>query len=429
VGLHRDLTPLATTRRPSSRPADRPPAGRPRPSRGDLPRLPREVDELELEIEKLVAGGDGLGRWQGLPIFVPRSAPGDRLRVRITERRPGYARGEIVDLLTPGAGRRPAPCPHFADCGGCDLQHLDERTQLTAKCGATLETLRRISRIELPAPAEILAGAPFGYRLRTQLHLEAGEAGVSVGYFARGSHRLVPIAACPVLTPALERSALGLSADLALPLAARRVDLAVGDGDEIAAAPPLPALPGRELRRRVAGFELHYDARCFFQGHAGLLDRFVARVVGDAEGARAFDLYGGVGLFALPLSRRYGRVVLVEGDRVAARYARKNAQLAEAGNLEVECRAVETWIAAHLPAGADRVVVDPPRDGLSTAVRRLLVARPAAKLTYVSCHPAALARDLGELAEVYRVESIVLVDLFPQTGHLEVVVQLGRKEP
>jgi len=384
---------------------------------------------VEIEIEKLVAGGDGLGRWREIPIFVPRSAAGDRLKIRITERRPGYARGEIVDVLAPGPGRRQPPCPHFADCGGCDLQHLDERTQLAAKCAATLETLRRISKLELPAPSEILAGTPFGYRLRTQLHLEADDAGVRVGYFARGSHRLVPISACPVLTPALELAALGLASELTLPLPARRVDLAVGDAGEIAAAPPLPTYPGRELHRRVAGFELHYDARCFFQAHAGLLERFVGRVVGEATGARAYDLYGGVGLFALPLSRLYGHVVLVEGDRVAARYARKNAQLAHADNVEVEAQAVETWIAGHLPAGVDRVIIDPPRDGLSTAARRLLVARPAAKLTYVSCHPAALARDLGELATVYDVDSIVLADLFPQTGDLEVIVQLGRKEP
>jgi len=387
-----------------------------------------EVDEVELTIEKLVAGGDGLGRWQGAPIFVPRAAPGDRLRVRIGQRRPDYARGEIVSILAPGPGRRSPRCPHFADCGGCDLQHLDERTQLAAKSAATLETLRRLSGLELPAPAEIVAGAPFGYRLRTQLHLEATDDGVRVGYFARASRRLVPVTDCPVLAPELERAVRSLPARLVAPVPAR-LDLALADDGTIVASPPVAAIPGGEARRRVAGFDLRFDARCFFQGHAGLLDRFVERVVGDDDGATAFDLYGGVGLFALPLSRRYASVVLVEGDRVAARYARKNAQLARADHLQVENQAVESWLAAHLPAGADRIVVDPPRDGLSRAVRQLLVARPAARMTYVSCHPAALARDLRELATSYRVDSIVLVDLFPQTGHVETLVQLGRKEP
>jgi tRNA/tmRNA/rRNA uracil-C5-methylase (TrmA/RlmC/RlmD family) len=376
----------------------------------------------------LVAGGEGIARWQGISIFVPRSAPGDRARVRLVERRPGYGRGEIVELLTPGRGRREPPCRHFADCGGCDLQHLDDVTQLTEKSAATLDTLRRLSKLPLPAPAEILAGAPFGYRLRAQLHLADDGGRIAAGYHARGSRRLVPVAMCPVLVPALERAVVGLAGELTPPQPSR-VDLAAGDGGELAAAPPLPGLPGRELVRRVGGFDYRFDARCFFQGHAGLLDRFVERVVGSDGGELAFDLYGGVGLFALPLARRYRRVVVVEGDRVAARYARKNAQAAGLDGVDIVPRAVESWAATGLVAGADRVVVDPPRDGLPVALRRLLVGRPSARLTYVSCHAAALARDLVDLAAAYTVTSLVFVDLFPQTGHMEVVVQMQRKEP
>jgi 23S rRNA (uracil1939-C5)-methyltransferase len=120
--------------------------------------------------------------------------------------------------------------------------------------------------------------------------------------------------------------------------------------------------------------------------------------------------------------------VLVEGDRIAARYARKNAQLAGFGGVEVATRTVESWASSGLASGADRIVVDPPRDGLPVAVRRLLVGRPAARLTYVSCHAAALARDLKDLAAAYAVSSLVFVDLFPQTGHMEVIVQMLRKE-
>jgi 23S rRNA (uracil1939-C5)-methyltransferase len=411
--------PPAVPRRAAVRPRTAPPP----PALSPL----ADIDEIELGIEKLIAGGDGLGRWQGIPIFVPRSAPGDRLRVRLVERRSGYGRGEIVELLAAGPGRREPPCRHFADCGGCDLQHLDEATQLREKSVATLDTLRRLSGLAVPAPRQILTGAPFGYRLRTQLHLTAGAAGVLAGYHARGSHRLVPVTVCPVLAPALERAVAGLAASLAAPLPSR-VDLALGDGDELAAAPPLPGLPGRELVRRVGEFDYHFDARCFFQGHAGLLERFVSHVVGEERGELAFDLYGGVGLFALPLARRYRRVVLVESDRVAARYARKNAQSARLDGLVVEARAVETWASSGLPAGADRVVIDPPRDGLPVGLRRLLVGRPAARLTYVSCHAAALARDLADLAAAYDIEWVEFVDLFPQTGHMEAIVEMTRKE-
>jgi len=158
------------------------------------------VDEVEVRIEKLVAGGDGLGRWEGIPLFVARSAPGDRLRVAITERRPDYGRGEIVEILEPGPGRREPRCPHFARCGGCDLQHLEDALQVELKAAAVLETLARIGGVELPGEPEVLAGAPWSYRLRTQLHVDPakepagpGSQGPGVGYFERGSHELVPV--------------------------------------------------------------------------------------------------------------------------------------------------------------------------------------------------------------------------------------------
>ena len=360
-----------------------------------------------------------------MPIFLPRTAPGDRVRARLTERRPDYARAEVVELLAPGPGRREPPCPHFADCGGCDLQHLDEPTQLRLKVMAAGETLSRLARIELPAP-EVVGGAPWRYRIRTQLHTRRGEGGLEVGYHARGSRQLVPISECRVLVPALEEAALGLASRLGDD-PPERIDLAVGADGSVAAAPPRPELDGGELRRTVAGFELAYDARCFFQGHVGLLDELVERAVGSADGELAFDLYGGVGFFALPLARHYRRVVTVEADRVALRYARRNARLAAPGEVEAVGRAVESWIAEGLPEDADRVLVDPPRDGLAPAVRQALAERPPRRLTYVSCHAAALARDLTALATRFVVESIVFLDLFPQTGHLETVVQLVRR--
>lgn len=121
-------------------------------------------------------------------------------------------------------------------------------------------------------------------------------------------------------------------------------------------------------------------------------------------------------------------VVLVEGDRIAVRYARKNAQRAGLANVECVGHAVESWMAEGYPDGADRVIADPPRTGLPFLALKLLVARPARRLTYVSCHPAALARDLAELAAAYRVESIVLADLFPQTGQMEAIVELVARD-
>jgi 23S rRNA (uracil1939-C5)-methyltransferase len=387
-----------------------------------------EVEEVELTIEKLIAGGDGLARLDGVPIFVPRTAPGDRVRARLIVRRPDFGRAEVIEVLTPGEGRREAPCPHFAECGGCDLQHLDERHQLRYKVEAAVETLRRLAKIPLPPPSEVLAGAAWGYRIRAQIHTAPAGAGFQAGYHARGSKRLVPIEVCPVLDPRLEEEAVRLGRRLG-PEAPGRIDLAIGGDGRVTAAPAVAGLEEGELQRRVAGFDYAYDARCFFQGHQGLLDALVERVVGEARGELAFDLYGGVGLFALPLATRYARVVTVEADRIASRYARKNARTAKLDGVEAVSRSVDTWIGEALPPDADRVLVDPPRQGLSAAVRAVLAERPPRRLTYVSCHAAALARDLVALGPALEVESLVFVDLFPQTGHLETVVQLVRRAP
>ncbi len=385
----------------------------------------RVGDEAELAIDKLVAGGDGLGRLDGRPVFVARSAPGDRLRVRIVEDKPAYARAEILDLLEPGPGRRTPPCHHFGRCGGCDLQHLEDDRQLELKVEATIETLARMSRVTLPPP-DVVGGAPWGYRRRTQLHTRGSGTNVEVGYHERRSHRIVAVRECPVLVPELEIEVRRLPALLEGD-PPRRLDLAIGDDGSLACAPVVPGFPRGELTTRVGEFDYGFDAGCFIQGHLGLTKRLVTTVVGDFDGDLAADLYAGVGLFSLPLARRYSKVVAVEGQRSAARFARKNAGRNRLANVEVVHQAVESWV-TRWPRGCDRVVVDPPRSGLSkSTIHRLLDGRPS-RLTYVSCHPAALARDLTRLAGVYEVEALTLLDLFPQTGHIEVVAQL-RADP
>lgn len=420
-----------------------------------------EVDELEVEVEKLVAGGEGLARYHGVPIFVPRSAPGDRLRVRITERKTDYGRAEIVEIREPGPGRREPPCPFFNDCGGCDLQHLEDGLQSRLKAEAVLETLVRLGKLEIPGDLKVVTGSPWAYRLRTQLQVKPAGGGAesgeetqerpSVGYFRRGSHDLVAVDRCPILVPELAEELRRLPRKLAaaggkLP---RRLDLAVGgvagEGEiaqghtatrgsaggirgELTTSPVVEGLPHGEVALEVGDFTYAYDARAFFQAHRGLVGRLAEAAVGGAEEDRsgiAFDLYAGVGLFTLPLARRYGRVVAVEGDRIAARFCRKNARSNGLDNVEVEVQALETWI-DELPDGAARGIVDPPRAGLHRKVRQTLFRRGPRHLTYVSCHPATLARDLRQLSNRYRLRSLTLLDLFPQTGHMEVVAQLER---
>lgn len=381
-----------------------------------------DVDEIEVEVEKLVAGGNGLARWHGIPIFIPRSAPGDRLRVRIMERRPDYGRAEIVEILTAGPGRRTPPCPHFGRCGGCDLQHLSDDLQFELKAEAVRETLFRLGGVDPSVPCELVQGEAWAYRQRAQVHTAGQGEDLQVGFRARRGSQVVPVDSCPILVPELE----GLLASLAdsLPLIPpKRLDLVVGDGGTLSTAPKTPLLPHGEIE--IANGEIHYrlDARCFFQSHRQLLPRLVQHVVGDWRGRLAIDLYAGVGLFSLPLASLYESVVAVEGDSVAGRYLKRNARRNRLEHLHFVHSAVESWI-GELPEHPDRVVVDPPRTGLSREVCSKMCERRPRRLTYVSCHPAALARDLRLLSEGFRLEKIILMDLFPQTGHMEVVAQL-----
>ena len=384
------------------------------------------LDELEVEVEKLIAGGDGLGRFEGIPIFIPRSAPGDRLRIRLVERRPDYGRAEIVEILEPGPGRREPPCPFFGSCGGCDLQHLEDDLQVELKAAAVEETLRRLGALGDDLPIRTVAGQPWGYRVRTQLHIASREGVVDVGYHSRRSSEVVAVDRCPVLVPELEGTLRSLPGFLGEE-GPRRLDLLVGEEGALSSAPVVPGLPHGEVRLRVGELDFGLDARCFFQAHRQLLPTLVETAVGSWGGGEAFDLYAGVGLFSLSLAHNYERVTAVEGDRVAARFARRNARSNRCKQLEVISRAVEGWI-DELPEGAERVIVDPPRSGLSRPVRTVLGKKAPARLTYVSCHAGTLARDLRELTQVFSIEDLVLLDLFPQTGHMEVVAQLVRRE-
>jgi 23S rRNA (uracil1939-C5)-methyltransferase len=375
----------------------------------------------------LILGGEGLARLDGIPVFIPRSCPGDRLRVRIVDRRADFARAEIVEILEPGPGRRPDPYPDLAETGAADLQHIDDRIQTLLKAASVREALSRLGPEELPAEMPVRSAEPWHYRLRTQLQVGRDAGGAVVGYFARGTHRIVRLAQCPLLVPELD--ALLAQLPPMLPHGSPpRLDLAAGDGGSLTVSPPVADLPQGEITTTVGGLAYAYDARCFFQGHRGLIGPLIEAAVGPWEGEAAFDLFAGVGLFTLPLGQKYGRVVGVESEPFAIRYARMNARRNRLANVDVVPQDVDTW-SPHLPSQPDRILVDPPRAGLSPRLRTALIERRASRLTYVSCHAATLARDLRTLTVAYVIDSIELFDLFPQTGHMELVVQMQLRSP
>ena len=384
-----------------------------------------DQDELELVVEKLIAGGDGFARWNAIPIFVPRSAPGDRLRVRLVEKRRDYGRAEIVEILEEGPGRRAAPCAFFGRCGGCDLQHIEDELQAKLKAAAVHETLVRLGGVRTDTPLEIILGSPWGYRQRAQVHSSTDGEQVRIGFHSRRGHELVAVDSCPVLVPELERELGTLPRRLSSP-PPERLDLLVGDDGALSTAPRSETLPHGAVEISVGEFAYELDARCFFQTHRQLLPRLIQEVVGEWRGSEAFDLFAGVGFFSLPLAGLYDRVVAVEGDRTSGRYLQRNGRRARVDGLDYVHSAIESWI-TQLPDRADRVIVDPPRTGLSGKIKEYLCQRRPRLLTYASCHPATLARDLKGLARAFELDSLSLIDLFPQTGHMEVVAQLSSK--
>ena len=392
-------------------------------------------DIIEVTTERLAYGGEAVARHDGLAVFVPFAAAGERLLVRIAERKKNFARGAIERILVPGDSRRDAPCPYFGECGGCQLQHITYNTQLKAKVGFVRDALERVGRIDWPREIEIRHAAEFGYRARAQVKVERiDEASTRVGFARAGSRSVCDVTSCKILVPELD-TALGSLRDAVasnrgvLQSSGRLVEINIASGDDAVSFEPQPGgLPGGVLSRRLAGFNFRFSPAAFFQVNAPMLDTLLAEAVRDESGSLAIDLFAGVGFFTLPLARRYSRVIGIESDRRAAALAAENIAANKISNADVYQTNAATWLerlaARHSPP-PDLVLLDPPRTGAADTIPHIITARPA-RITYVSCDPATLARDLRKLLDAgYELTSIVALDMFPQTYHVEVVATLG----
>jgi 23S rRNA (uracil1939-C5)-methyltransferase len=391
-------------------------------------------DLVDVEIEKLVYGGDGFARVDGRALFVPLAAPGERVRVRVTHVERTLARAVVEEVLEASRDRRSAPCEHFGVCGGCQLQHLDYRAQLTVKAELVREALRRIGKLEWTRDIEVKHAAELGYRSRAELQIARdGRLATGLGYFRAGSHQVCDVRACPILAPELDRERAALRSRLAhIAPRAACVHLAIGDGEPVALpvdAREHPLADVATLSRRVAGFDLRFDALSFFQGNRSLVHELVEAVLGAHRGEIAVDLYAGVGLFALPLARRFRAVLAVEESERAARWCAENAHSNGVANAMCAASSVERWLEheAKPRSKPDLVVLDPPRSGAGVRVVDGILALEPAAVAYVSCDPTTLARDLRTfLDRGWSIDSIVALDMFPQTYHVETVVQLSR---
>jgi 23S rRNA (uracil1939-C5)-methyltransferase len=428
---------------------------------------------MEITIEKLIYGGEGLAHHEGSTVFVPFVLPAERVAAAAVEQKKKFIRARVERVLEPSPDRAVARCPHFGVCGGCDYQHIPYESQLKYKTEILRETLRRLGRIDWPGEISAHASPPWGYRNRAQWKVrplgEDGAGGMGIGYFRAGSTALCAVQDCAILSPLLLKSLLALrdaAAKGLLPRELREIEAFAGENDTqllltatFAGFPKqaqvladnlkkiLPEIvsllfhdPTRErmeldgpgfVQYEAAGSSYRVGHFSFFQINRFIVDDLVREVAeSEGEGRMALDLFAGVGLFSVALSKRFARVIAVESNPAAARDLEANSSgRASTGGRGIEVRAadVEAFI-AKFKDRPELVVLDPPRAGLEPAVVKNIARLSSPHITYVSCDPPTLARDLAAFtAAGYEISRVHLFDLFPQTFHMEAVVSLRRR--
>ncbi|HUP45281.1 MAG TPA: TRAM domain-containing protein [Thermoanaerobaculia bacterium] len=358
--------------------------------------------EITISADELVAGGDALARVDGFPIFVSNIFPGDVAIVRLHEVKKGFARADLLRIVEPGPWRRADPCPIAEECGGCDWTALRLDRQLEAKRRILTESLRRIGKFDVERlPSITIHPSPLNYRIRSRLHRD----GDAVGFYAMGSNRVVPLSG--------ECEVVGLRT---------RANVPEGETWEL----DDQLITGeREITIRVDDFSWTLSTESFFQVNRHLHGTMIRLVASHAERCRAresaIDLYAGVGFFTLPLALRFRNVIAVEGSRESAAYARRNVP----PNVRVIRAPVETHAARLRPA--DFVFLDPPRAGARKEVVAAVAALAREMICYLSCDPVTFARDANRLiASGWRLSTLDLLDLFPNTHHVETLASFER---
>ena len=379
----------------------------------------------QLTIEKLVYGGDGLARDEGRVVLTPFVLPGEIVRADIARAKNDLLRGRVIEVVNASPSRVDPDCPYFYKCGGCQYQHAAYESQLEQKREILREVLRRVGKIDHQGDIEVVSGPPWEYRNRAQLHIDGG----AVGYFEAGSHKLCAIERCPISSPRINDAIVHLARELpryrsftaGVELFTNESDLQVNLPDRVPAS-VLPLFQELGTSSPITYGQFRVSRGSFFQVNRFLVEQLVEAAIGDASGETALDLYAGVGLFAARLTSSFQRVIAVEPGGNAYRDLEFNMK--DAATLE---RKTAEGYLPGLEKAPDLIVADPPRAGLGKAVIGDLVRLRALGLTIVSCDPATLARDLGPLlAAGYGIERLTLVDLFPQTYHMEAVVRLRR---
>ncbi len=432
------------------------------------------ADEFLLSIEKLVYGGDGLARTEENTVLVPFVLPGEQVTATVATRKKKLIHAKLIEVKQASTSRIKPRCPHFGVCGGCHYQHIDFSEQVKIKEGILRETLSRLGGVKWEGPVHVHTGEPYAYRNRAQWAFRDALPR-AFGYFLPESAHILPIDACPVLSPCLS-SAFAQLQELAransLPPGILEVEAFVDSDDsklslniaferfpkpaKVLAAQFKASLPQLEslllldqsknkfdltgtgyLTHNVGDFSFHVSHLSFFQVNRFLVRELLNTVLAGAKGNYALDLYAGVGFFTVPLAKGFAKVVAVDANLAANRDLKTNV---EAAGVEVisHVEHTEEFLKKEQEA-PDLVVLDPPRAGLGAETAARLANLGAPEITYLSCDPSTLARDLAVLtaserrvtSEViprhkYEIADVHLFDLFPQTFHIETLVRLRK---
>src|SRR5215207_7467406 len=367
-----------------------------------------------VDVERILPGGMGLAHADGKTVFVSLAAPGDRVRVRIDREQGNVLFASIEEIIAPSPLRIEPPCPYFGRCGGCDFQQLTYEAQLAAKSEIIRDCLHRIAGLE-NVPDILVTPSPKDWRYRMRATWQIDREQRAIGYYERGSRRVCDVADCAILQPELQAKLEDVRRTgwRRFPADLKHLSVAT-DGNDVSFAPAFADFKKNELRLTIRDEVYRFNAQVFFQTNLSLLGPLIDFALAGASGETAIDLYSGVGLFTLPLLRRFKRVMAVECIPTAVRFARWNLKDAGLDAASANLERVEDFANIVTTREVDFILLDPPRVGAESAVIKGILDLHPPRISYVSCDPATLARDLKKLfAAGYLIQSLAGFDLFP----------------
>jgi len=410
---------------------------------------------MQVKIDGITHRGEGVGRIDGKATFIPFAIPGETVEIEIVQERSKFIRGRLKRVLDPSPDREEPKCPYYTTCGGCQFQHVSYERQLALKRQIVQDNLQRIAGITADVKPVMASSKPWNYRNKVTWHVQGGE----LGYYQEGSHELLPISTCHIISQPLQAistelrnflkqhpmagsgeitvrysdttgdSMLVLSGFTDISDAWQNMKSLTANGVYIKDGKTTVLCGSEYWHEKLGTIKFMIPAASFFQVNHSQAEKIIAILTKELPlnpDMHLVDLYCGVGALTLNLASSVTKVIGIEEYPPSIEYARLNAEHNHIQNAVFCCGTSET-VFPNLSEHADVIVVDPPRAGCHPDVIKSIVNQQPEHIAYVSCNPGTLARDLGMLKEFgYTPTLIQPIDMFPQTYHVETVVLMSR---